>query len=83
VANKAAYGIDILNPSLGHPIFEPAATDPLVQAVEAAVHAGILVVVSAGNVGRNPLSGQVGSGATTSSGVTTSSGATATGCSTT
>ena len=60
VANKTAYGIDIINLSLGHPIFEPAATDPLVQAVEAAVRAGIVVVASAGNMGVNPLTGQVG-----------------------
>jgi hypothetical protein len=52
VANKAAYDINLLNLSLGHPIFEPAATDPLVQAVEAAWRAGIVVVVSAGNIGR-------------------------------
>ena len=30
---------------------EPAATDPLVQAVEAAVREGLIVVVAAGNVG--------------------------------
>ena len=60
VANKAAYGIDILNLSLGHPIFEPAATDPLVQAVEAAVRNHLVVVTSAGNYGTNPLTGQVG-----------------------
>jgi serine protease AprX len=52
VANKQALGIDIINLSLGHPIYEPAATDPLVQAVEAAVHAGIVVVAAAGNMGR-------------------------------
>src|SRR6202008_584009 len=28
VANRAQYGIDIINLSLGHPIYEPAATDP-------------------------------------------------------
>jgi hypothetical protein len=53
VVNKAAYGIDVINLSLGHPIYEPAATDPLVQAVEAAARSGIAVVVSAGNVGTN------------------------------
>ena len=37
VANRASLGIDIINLSLGHPIFEPASTDPLVQAVERAV----------------------------------------------
>jgi hypothetical protein len=67
VANRAAYGIDVLNLSLGHPIYEPAATDPLVQAVEAAVRAGI-VVVSAGNIGTSPATGLVGYGGITSPG---------------
>ena len=53
-ANKTRLGIDVINLSLGHPIYEPAATDPLVQAVEAAVRAGIVVVVSAGNFGIEP-----------------------------
>ena len=39
---------------------KPAATDPLVQAVEAAVRAGIVVVVSAGNHGKNPDTGLIG-----------------------
>jgi hypothetical protein len=60
VTKKAVYDIDIINLSLGHPIYEPAATDPLVQAVEAAVRAGLVVVASAGNYGTNPLTGQVG-----------------------
>ncbi len=60
VANKALYGIDVINLSLGHPILEKAATDPLVQAVEAATRAGITVVVAAGNMGINPLTGKVG-----------------------
>jgi serine protease AprX len=51
VANRGALGIDIINLSLGHPVYEPAESDPLVQAVEAAVRAGIVVVVSAGNCG--------------------------------
>jgi len=51
VARKQSLDIDIINISLGHPVYEPAATDPLVQAVEAAVRAGITVVVSAGNNG--------------------------------
>ena len=42
VANREKLKIDIVNLSLGHPIYEPAATDPLVQAVEAAVRAGIV-----------------------------------------
>ena len=51
VANKGRYGIRVINLSLGHPIYESAATDPLVQAVEAAVRSGIVVVVAAGNRG--------------------------------
>jgi serine protease AprX len=41
----------VINLSLGHPVFEPAATDPLVIAVEDAVRHGIIVVTAAGNVG--------------------------------
>jgi len=51
VANRTSLGIHIINLSLGHPIYEPAANDPLVLAVESAVRAGIVVVVSAGNNG--------------------------------
>ena len=57
---KSRLGIDIINLSLGHPILEPAATDPLVQAVEAAVRAGIVVVAAAGNVGVSPSTGEPG-----------------------
>ena len=60
IANKAALKIDVINLSLGHPIYEPAATDPLVRAVERAVASGIVVVVAAGNMGLNPQTGQVG-----------------------
>jgi serine protease AprX len=60
VANRGTYGIDVINLSLGHVIFESAGTDPLVQAVEAAVRAGIVVVVSAGNNGTNPDTGAGG-----------------------
>jgi len=65
---RAQLGIHIINLSLGHPILEAAATDPLVQAVEAAARAGVVVVVSAGNFGRNPATGQVGYGGITSPG---------------
>jgi serine protease AprX len=53
LANKAQYGIRVVNLSLGHPVFEPADTDPLVQAVDALWDAGVVVVCSAGNGGRN------------------------------
>jgi subtilisin family serine protease len=58
IANKYKLKIDIINLSLGHPIYEPAATDSLVQAVERAVRAGMAVIVSAGNFGLNPATGQ-------------------------
>jgi serine protease AprX len=58
--NKTALGINVINLSLGHPIFESATTDPLVAAVEGAVRAGIVVVVAAGNYGMNPQTGLPG-----------------------
>ena len=39
VDNRERLKIDIINLSLGHPIYEPSDTDPLVQAVEGAVRA--------------------------------------------
>jgi serine protease AprX len=60
IANKDRLDIDIINLSLGHPIYEPAASDPLVQAVEAAVRAGIVVVTAAGNYGVSAATGQTG-----------------------
>jgi serine protease AprX len=60
--NKAALNVQIVNMSLGHPIWAAAANDPLVQAVQQATAAGLIVVVSAGNVGRSPegVSGYAG-----------------------
>jgi len=51
IDHRAAYNIRIINLSLGHPVTEPSATDPLCQAVLRAVTAGITVVVAAGNYG--------------------------------
>ena len=67
-AHKASLGINIINLSLGHAIYEPAATDPLVQAVQAASRAGLVVVVSAGNYGTNTATGRVGYAGITSPG---------------
>jgi len=47
------YNIQVINLSLGRPIFESYTQDPLCQAVEAAWQAGIVVVVAAGNDGRD------------------------------
>jgi serine protease AprX len=49
IANRDRLRIDILNISLGHAPTEPAMDDPLVQAVERATRAGLIVVASAGN----------------------------------
>jgi hypothetical protein len=68
VANQRRFNIDVINLSLGHPIFEPAATDPLVAAVQKATQAGIIVVVAAGNYGQNPTTGQSGYAGITSPG---------------
>lgn len=51
VANRTKYGIRVINLSLGHAVYEPAALDPLCQAVARAVQAGVVVVASAGNYG--------------------------------
>lgn len=57
---KDAYGIRVLNLSLGRPIQESYQVDPLCQAVEDAWKAGITVVVAAGNLGRSDFPGSQG-----------------------
>ena len=52
IANRARYNIRVINLSLGHPVMEPALTDPLCDAVRRAVSAGIVVVAAAGNAGQ-------------------------------
>jgi serine protease AprX len=51
--NKDQHGIRVVNISLGHPVYEPAGVDPLVEAVEELWDAGVVVVCSAGNRGRD------------------------------
>jgi len=53
ISLKSKYNIRVINLSLGRPAYESYALDPLCQAVEAAWKAGIVVVVAAGNEGRN------------------------------
>ena len=55
IDNRETYNIRVINLSLGHPVTEPSATDPLCQAVLRAVTAGVTVVVSAGNYGLTSL----------------------------
>ena len=59
---KDVYNIRVMNLSVGRPVFESYTQDPLCQAVEAAWQAGIVVVVSAGNDGRDNSLGTNGYG---------------------
>lgn len=59
---KSVYNIRVINLSLGRPVFESYTLDPLCQAVEQAWQAGIVVVVAAGNNGRNNSHGISGFG---------------------
>ena len=52
VEHRAEFNLRIINLSLGHPVLEATADDPLCQAVQRAVDAGILVVAAAGNFGK-------------------------------
>jgi serine protease AprX len=62
IALKKTYNIRVINLSLGRPIYESYAQDPLCQAVEAAWKAGIVVVAAAGNDGRDNSVGTNGYG---------------------
>ncbi len=53
ISLQKKYNIRVINLSLGRPIWESYQLDPLCQAAEAAWKAGIVVVVSTGNQGRN------------------------------
>lgn len=56
VALKNRYNVRVINLSLGRPFYESCTLDPLCEAVEAAWNNGIVVVVAAGNLGRNGYS---------------------------
>ena len=53
VEHKDAFGLRVINLSIGAGVFESAATDMLTVAAKKAVDAGIVVVASAGNAGRD------------------------------
>lgn len=65
IENRRTYGIRVLNLSLGRPVTESAATDPLCRAVDRAVSNNIIVVASAGNYGQTaegvPIMGGISS----------------------
>jgi serine protease AprX len=51
IDNRQAYDIRVINLSLGAPVLQPYRDDPVCEAVERAVKAGIVVVAAAGNFG--------------------------------
>jgi serine protease AprX len=53
ISLESKYNIRVINLSLGRAVYESYQLDPLCQAVEAAWKAGIVVVIAAGNEGRN------------------------------
>ena len=57
VLNRKAYGIRVINLSLGAPATTSYTQDPLAGAVEFAWHAGIVVIAAAGNSG--PTAGTI------------------------
>jgi serine protease AprX len=65
IALAKTYNIRVINLSVGRPVFESYTQDPLCQAVEAAWQAGIVVVVAAGNDGRDNSVGEQGYGTIT------------------
>ena len=65
---KSTYNIRVINLSLGRPVVGSYTKDPLCQAVEQAWKAGIVVVVAAGNYGRNNSANTNGYGTITAPG---------------
>jgi serine protease AprX len=54
IDHQSDYNIRVINLSLGAPVLQPYRDDPLCEAVERAVRAGITVVAAAGNFGKLP-----------------------------
>ena len=68
ISLQSKYNIRVINLSLGRPVYESYTQDPLCQAVEQAWQAGIVVVVAAGNEGRNNSANTDGYGTITAPG---------------
>ena len=67
IANRARYGIRVVNLSLGTSITAPCPLDPMCSSVLRLVQSGIIVVASAGNRGKT-AEGHVVLGSITSPG---------------
>ena len=61
---RSDYNIRVINLSLGAPVLQPYRDDPVCEAVERAVRAGIVVVAAAGNHGQTADGRQVMGGIT-------------------
>ncbi len=59
IKNKSTYNIRVMNMSLGTAVTQSYKTDPLCQAVGKAVDAGIVVVVAAGNWGKDSYGNKI------------------------
>ena len=68
VANRTTYNIRVVNLSVGASVTESYTTDPLCLAAKRVVDAGVVVVTAAGNLGKNPVTGQAQYGAITAPG---------------
>ena len=64
IGNRNKYRIRVINLSLGGPVLQRCADDPVCQAVERAYRAGIIVVASAGNMGKDEAGNEVLGGIT-------------------
>ncbi len=53
IEHRKAYNIKVINLSLGTPVLQPYRDDPVCEAVERAIAAGMVVVVAAGNNGQS------------------------------
>jgi len=53
IEHRKAYNIKVINLSLGTPVLQPYQDDPVCEAVERAIAAGMVVVVAAGNNGQS------------------------------
>src|ERR1700739_4799085 len=68
ISLKSQYNIRVINLSLGRAVYESYKHDPLCQAVEQAWKSGIVVVVAAGNYGRDNSNSNYGYGTITAPG---------------
>ena len=66
--NHTAYNIRVVNISIGAAVTDSAWTDPLDLAAKSVVDAGVVVVAAAGNIGKNPTTGQIQYGGITAPG---------------